>query len=308
MIVNPAPFIPQIPKAIENDNVLRRRIHGDLQDLKEPLAKCSLDDPMVSSLNTWYEEFCKNCKHPNIQEVIDRFVPHLEKILKDPFQPDTFSPQLFEQNAPEIIQVVIGKMSNPNSLFYSEKIAAAIPKPLTSFEQKMQKIRAMGKKFQVEDAKAKDDVQKLVDRVQIQGVEQREKFYQTSIKMEQQFQQLQVEIKEAREKILHVEERLKKEAERLLAEAYQLREEAQQLKENIAKVQASCSELERASAQLQISIKEAEAALKESQGSLLFMQIGLIAVSMLATYGISQCIAGSSLSFSGGGFGLAIPF
>jgi hypothetical protein len=123
-----APTAPLLARFLGND-ILRSPIKFELEEVRYQLHKSrSMDEaPCVGSISRWRDVFFEAMtqrdpnNYPNLKEVTSLFVDELISILRGPVGPETpFPVELFGDKPDPIVQFMVAKLRDPNSVFYSQ--------------------------------------------------------------------------------------------------------------------------------------------------------------------------------------------
>jgi hypothetical protein len=295
---------------LHGDLNYRVRIKNELFEIEKILEHCNKEEDIPALLIIWHKNISKLLRHHDLKEVVDCFALGLEEIFIDPLNTECpFDPLYFTEEASDTIRS-ISIMRNPYSLFYSELLNSHAPPPISiteddGLDEEIREINAIAAELLNIKREAMLPEKEFKDRLWHEATELNRQVSESSQKAMSQFIQLGKEIKEFREEIKVDKEHYIEVAEKLHNEAVALRQQAEELKKKTENVNIAMSEVERSNAQLQIAINETAAAQKERKSSWI-LDVALIAVSVVVTWGISKLLVqGVASQFFKGGVGVA---
>lgn len=101
-------------------DLLRRRIHAELDELDNLLTP--VNDLHIQSIATWRNSLLGIInQYQNPREIVRQYLNQFENILRNPVAPDAPYPaELFGDRTLPSIRLMVAKMRDPHSVFYSE--------------------------------------------------------------------------------------------------------------------------------------------------------------------------------------------
>lgn len=292
-----------LPLRIAGDEPLRRRIFGELNEIRRELDRTE-PSPIAEVLLTWYDHFTEQLNerraHASLSQVVERFAHVLEEILQDPLHPERpYSPELFGEAPSPLVQLLVRKMRDRHSLLFSERIESAAPVAIDRdrlrLVEQMRRIGAVRATRQREERESLESAQALGRRLSQVRRDQADRLSDIARRAGEELRPLAEEIVQLREDISS--ERIARLSHDLRQEVIQLRQDIVHLREETEDVRREMDAVSRAEKELQISIAEVSAAAKEKKdnwlGSLL-----KIAASIAATWVMSKIAPGVTITFS----------
>lgn len=299
-------------------------IRAELNEILNALNDADINLPIAGVIARWYEEFESFLFSPperirlHPMEVIRRFTGLLENILADPLNRDEPYPEELFGNSPSpMIQFIVGRMRDSNSLLYSERLAAIAPelplpperyddfKDLALLQAMAKRIDAFFEGQVLEREAAMPNLQEVRNRVHRVEIEQQKQLNQIENIARERIAEAQAEIQGLREDLRAAAERrdnviaeLQQEAEGLRGEIIELNGQIERLQEEVQAIVRACHELDR-------SIKQVEADLKENQSNWL-SGLGKMAISIAVTWALQQILPGSGALLTKDGFMLGL--
>ncbi len=283
-----------------NDN-LRMAVLAELREVQDQLKRYFADnDFRIKCISDWHASFLKvlldpTKPFPNLRDVIREFVQELVNILRKPGEPDApFPAELFSDKALPLIQFVVAKMRNTDSLFYSkqfdeeafrilEKEAPNEGIPLELLEQ-LRQIEEMNAKNLEEEAKSMVNLNALLGRLENRTTTFHAKLDQGQQHIMKEFQQIRANTKQLQKQDLDQRPMMREAAANLLQEAIYLRGEAQNMQRQIVLAGTQIDEIRRGNMNLQIELNYLRADIAEKKSRWLedaFCVVASIALSWI---------------------------
>lgn len=300
MNVNFAP--PHLGQIIGAPGISRVRIAAELAELGDLLEHPDNppNDPRIQGIAAWRTSFLLALRHPDPQAVINAFVPELVRFLRNPQDVEQeFPAELFGDRPIPIIQVIVQKLRNRNSLFYSElfdqeavRVLAAIPAVVQNVEanipaallEQLRQIEANSAQQVQQEVQGMEGIQALRGRLQQREVNLQANIDRVARENMEAGQRIQDEAERLR--LIDLDQRaiMLEAAERQRQEAENLRAENVRLQQNLVHAGSQLGELERATVQLQVEINRAKAEMADSKSNWLKDVVCIVASVVISYY------------------------
>lgn len=279
-----SPSLADLPE----DAVLRRRIKAELASFNIKPSDRWSGDPRIQSIAAWHSGFLKALRHPDPKLVIDRFVPELVRLLREPVAPGEseppFSAELFGKRPMPIIQHIVSKLRDPRWLLYSAAFdqeakrvlaEAKLEKGKESEEEtippellaQLREIEAnvAGQNQMIEEIA--EDIIPLPEDIQAREADLLARIHQVAVEHIHADARIRAGAENLRLRDLEHREFLQQNAKELHAGAERAEARLAGLQHRLNEGEAKLRELDQANAQLQKDVEEARKAAEDNKSS-----------------------------------------
>lgn len=281
-------------------DLVRRRIHTELDELNNFLTP--ENDFCIQSIITWKNSLRNAIQHPRPLEVVRQYLIQFENILRNPASPDApFSAELFGDKALPVIQCMVAKMRNPQSVLYSASFDQAALRILMEarrrdqFQEVQQVLLEQLRQMEAihirlnheQDALINSALEPMLNMVRQQETASNEHITRIARQHIDTVNRLLPRVEQIRQNDLEQRVIHRETITRLQNQARDADAEVEQLQRQLTRNSGQLDELSREAVQLQVRIKEVESHIAKNKEGWL-ESIACIAASIAISWALKR--------------------
>lgn len=284
-------YVQKVPvlNDLVGEDKLRMPVKAELKELFNQLQRDRyINEPdCVQCISAWHDSLWNvlhdrnSNRYPKLQEIIRLYVEELILILRGPDGAQaTFPVELFGDKALPIVQFMVAKMRNPNSVFYSEpfdqeaiRILAGVkiedddenipPEILAQLNQ----FEAERVKFLEKEMQSMEKLQALKGRLEQRKVSMQDNIAKVAADASNRGKQLKENVKQSKENDLKQRAIYQEKAAKLRQEIVELNADTNRLQKQLEIAKMEANELEQGIKQLQVNINQLRAAANDTKAN-----------------------------------------